>query len=269
MKKALKSLILADLMFMILLGLYASAEGIMADLLYFSAYLLPIPIALALNRTQTGGDAQILPDRNGARLMLPLIAPTLLIIPLLSALTALVLELFGFEDKTVIEESLPVAIVIYALLPAMLEELLFRYLPMRLAARYSPRMTVIISALFFALLHCDLFRMPYAFAAGVIFMMIDLACGSILPSFIIHFINNVLSVISILYLKEPVGEAVLLAVLAVAALISLVFIVKRREEYLLCAKRIFTKRDADAEVDASIAALIVPAAIMTLLNLFA
>ena len=191
----------------------------------------------------------------------------MLAVMLLSALTAIFLGLFGLEDTTAVEGSLPIALINYALLPAVLEELLFRYLPMRLTARYSPRMTVIISALFFALLHCDLFRMPYAFLAGVVFMMLDLACGSVLPSLIIHFLNNAMSVVSSLYFDTPLAMSVYIAVMAALAAASVIFIVLRRREYISFARHILAASEADGEVDASIVAVIAPALVIAIINL--
>jgi hypothetical protein len=68
---------------------------------------------------------------------------------------------------------------------------------MRLLSEHSRRGTILISAFFFALVHHDLFIIPYAFIAGVIFMTIDIALDSVIPSLIIHFLNNSLSVILI------------------------------------------------------------------------
>ena len=94
------------------------------------------------------------------------------------------------EYEVVLEGGFFEAALRYALLTAVLEELIFRYLPMRLLAHRSPRAALLLSSLFFSLVHCDLFQMPYALFAGAVFMILDLAANSVIPSLVIHFLNN-------------------------------------------------------------------------------
>ena len=101
-------------------------------------------------------------------------------------------------------DSYLLALLTHALAPAILEEALFRYVPMRLLAPYSQRGAIFISAFFFALVHHELFTIPYAFVGGLIFMAIDLATESVIPSIVILFINNALSVSMSFAPYEPI-----------------------------------------------------------------
>ena len=113
----------------------------------------------------------------------------------------------------------------------MLEEMLFRYVPLCLYDRSEGRRAVIISAFFFALVHNDLFVIPYAFIAGVIFMMVDLVCGSVWPSVILHFLNNALSVLLISCSGNSAFVYLFYGILILLSVISLLFIAKKRGQY--------------------------------------
>ena len=69
-------------------------------------------------------------------------------------------------------------------------------------------------------------------------MVIDISTESIIPSIIIHFINNATSVGMIMYGDNPIFSLLIYLILGIAAIISLVVIVTRRFEYkkmLSCA----------------------------------
>ena len=83
---------------------------------------------------------------------------------------------------------------------------------MKLLLPYSKRHTVIYSSLFFALIHCSFSQMPYAFIAGVIFMLVDVAFDSVWPSIILHFVNNSLSIVWMKYCSGTVATLVMLSV---------------------------------------------------------
>ena len=158
--------------------------------------------------------------------------PTVSVIMLLSYITSILIFIFfGRTNDVDVGESFVLAIITHAFLPAVLEEMLFRYLPIRLLSRHSHEWTVLGSAFFFALVHRDLFSIPHAFAAGVIFTVIDMATGSVIPSILIHFINNALSVGAIIYGDNPAFVPVLYLIIAILTLISLFFVYRRGKEY--------------------------------------
>ena len=122
----------------------------------------------------------------------------------------------------------------YGLAPAIFEEMLFRYLPLRRLGSYSPRLAVFYSALFFSLVHASLLKIPYALLAGLIFAAIDIAAGSVLPSMIIHFINNLLS---ILWQREADNLPFVIVFLSVILLLGIVSVL------CILPKRKSLKRD--------------------------
>ena len=205
MKKALLTLFLFDVLFIVLLALSGSLGGAISELVYYAAPILPVGIYfLMLRRGRI--DAQPLKlsvDGKGICIALLFAAPLILFVFLISGVTAELISLFGIEVYEPLSGSLPYLIVIHALIPAFLEEALFRYVPIALLAPYSRRGAVVISAILFSFAHCNLYQIPYAFFAGIAFAAVDIASGSIIPSVALHFLNNL---ISVLWQSGAIGE---------------------------------------------------------------
>jgi simple sugar transport system permease protein len=106
----------------------------------------------------------------------------MLLVIAVSALTTLVLAFFGKTNEVDVSGHLVYELFRHALIPAVLEELLFRYIPIKLLSPYSRRGAILVSALLFSLVHLNLFQIPYALLAGVVFGFLTVASGSILPS---------------------------------------------------------------------------------------
>ena len=76
------------------------------------------------------------------------------------------------------------------LLAAVTEELLFRGAVIDALDGFSDRAKVLISALFFALMHCNLLQIPYSFVAGAIISVFYIRTGSLVYATAIHFTAN-------------------------------------------------------------------------------
>ena len=63
-------------------------------------------------------------------------------------------------------------------------------------------------------------------------MMIDLACDSVIPSMIIHFINNAISVGLIIYNDTSLVGLTILYAVRILSLISVIYLVINRREYI-------------------------------------
>lgn len=231
MKGKITAIIMIDLVFLLLLFISGGFSGGIGLLLRIFAYALPIAIGLAvISRTGGGGVLRLLPSGEGFLSVLPLLAPTVLVIGGISALTSLILSLFGAQNQTDLSSHLIVEIAEHALIPAFFEELLFRYIPLRLLLSHSKRGALLISAILFALGHVSLFQIPYALFAGLILGFVTLLSGSVLPAMILHFVNNTVSVLWMKY--APASHGVILAVLLVLLIPSLVFVIRGRKRYL-------------------------------------
>jgi len=169
--------------------------------------LIPTVIYMAVCRVSPRGVSQ--------RWRLPLAAVPILILmaycmmPFMSLLN-LVSMLIGAENavNVIFEVSmrLPLAVMLLcvAVIPAFLEEFVFRGL---IYGAYRKRRTwgaILCSALLFGLMHMNLNQFGYAFAMGVIFALLYEATGSLTASMLVHFIFNGNSVV-MMYLMERSG----------------------------------------------------------------
>lgn len=93
-------------------------------------------------------------------------------------------------------------VVSNCLLPAFLEELLFRGFILGNLRKYGEFPALLISSLAFAFMHGTFLQMPFALLSGLVLGFIYLKSNSILPSIIVHFLNNSLSVIAILLMTH-------------------------------------------------------------------
>ena len=217
MTQKIKIITLADLIFILLLGISGSASGAVAsEVLYYLAFIIPISIGMiyiAKGSSQEGekssdtakrvlGDFTITTDE--LLLSLPVTFIGIGITLLISMATSSVMELFGKENAVSFDEPFVIAVLIHALVPAVFEELLFRFIPVNLL-RHKAKSAILLSSVFFAFAHANLFQIPYAFAAGLIFALLYTVTESIIPCILMHFLNNTFSLASIYgYTTPPV-----------------------------------------------------------------
>lgn len=243
MKKKTNDLSIVYLLFIVLLFVSGMFSGALYQLLHFLSFALPIALGLYLSRRDGGLQKEYLSiDKDEAKKTVSLVAPTISVIILVSYITSLIIYLAtGRVNSVDVGNSYPLALLSHALLPAIFEEALFRYLPLRMLASHSRRGAVLISAFFFAFAHHDLFTIPYAFFAGAILMAIDIATGSIWPSVVIHFINNAVSVSVIFFSGNTYFAPVIYSVLGLLTVISLAYIIKNRQKYLVFVSGAYEK----------------------------
>ncbi len=209
MEKKIRTLSYGYFALFVMLLVSGMLSGIFAEITYYLAFILPFAVICILERKEGLCPRLFTLDSEGARITALATFPCVCLVMVISYITSIAIYLaFGQTNSVDLGNSLPLALVNYALLPALLEEMLFRYLPMRMLAPYSKRAAVLVSAFFFALIHSSLFSIPYAFAAGVIFMTVDLMAGSVIPSALIHFVNNAASVLMIFYPNMPVTPVI-------------------------------------------------------------
>ena len=243
MTEAVKILTLIDIIFILLLGISGSIGGVVGEILYgYVVFIIPLLIGfyaslrLKAKREAEAGVAEKLPslftlDTKSVKALLPLVAPLVTVVFSVSLLTALVLSWFGVTTPTVEDRNVLWMLFDHALTPAIFEEIVFRYVLILLIAPYSKRVCVFYSAFCFALIHCSFSQMPYAFVAGVIFMAVDLAFGSIWPSVVLHFINNAASVLMMKYCHTTPATLIFVGALLVLSAVSAYVIYKKRSEY--------------------------------------
>jgi sodium transport system permease protein len=96
--------------------------------------------------------------------------------------------------------SVPVALLVFALVPAVCEETAFRgYILSGLSRSYRPAWAIVLSALLFGFLHVLLSLFNQLFNAtllGLILGVLALQSGSLLPGVLFHLLNNTLGVLA-------------------------------------------------------------------------
>ncbi len=276
MKKGIRLLVAIDMIFLVLMSLSSYFSGVASDLVYLSSFALPFALGwfgakrLRYEREEERGLAESdYPSFglscDGLRSFLPLAVPTVALVFLVALLTSLLLNTLGASSAPVPDEPIWKMLLVHALAPALLEEMLFRYLPLKVLYPYSPRAAVLLSSLFFALIHLDLYKLPYAFIAGIVLVLADVMTGSIVPSLVIHLVNNASSVLLMKYGESSAFTAAFYSVLALLTAVSLVFIALRIKKYRDGVRSAFSGR---MEYDASVVLITVLCISVALLNLF-
>jgi membrane protease YdiL (CAAX protease family) len=135
-----------------------------------------------------------LPPRGGAWLALLLAPAFVLLISGVAAGWGWLASRLGLTLTTAAPmDTLPAAILLDALLPAVCEELFCRggvYSTLRPLGR---RVAIPASALIFALMHASVAQIPYALLAGLILSLLYELTGGLAIPMILHFLTNLVS----------------------------------------------------------------------------
>ena len=238
MRKAVYTVILLDCLYIAM----ASLSSVLSSVPYLSlgikyaAFVLPLVILMMLWRKgEYEGKIDLLPSREGLAVTLPLILPSVLLVMGLSFLTSLLMSLFGaMPPTTTASYDFFGSFTLHALLPAVCEELVFRFIPLVLLAPHSKKSAVVISALLFAFVHASPYQIPYALVAGAVYMALDVGTGSVIPSIILHLCNNTIALLwQSVFVPMGIWVYALIAMGALA-LLSVAAIVLMRKSYKRC-----------------------------------
>lgn len=82
-----------------------------------------------------------------------------------------------------------------AVFPAVFEEFAFRGVVLQSLRKYGDWFAILVSAVFFGLVHGNMTQMPFAMIAGVALGYIVTVTGSLWLGVLLHFINNFISLI--------------------------------------------------------------------------
>ncbi len=126
-----------------------------------------------------------------------------------------------------------------ALVPALAEEFAFRGILMGSLRKYGDSFAIIASAVMFGAMHGNIVQIPFAFILGLIFAYIDCKTNSILPSIIIHFINNFYAVLMDIFHNENIFSDkgyyiinfIFIFVFCILSIISFIYIVKKDRNF--------------------------------------
>lgn len=133
-------------------------------------------------------------------------------------------------------ESLLLNLFVIAILPALLEELVFRGYVLRALRPYGDWFAVLVSAVLFGLMHGNILQIPFALLVGIALGWLYIMTDNIWLPVAVHFSNNAMSTLLDYFSMDMGDEAkgmyftlVLLAIAAVGV-VSLVALIVRRSD---------------------------------------
>lgn len=91
--------------------------------------------------------------------------------------------------------SLALNLFTMAVLPALLEEMIYRGYILRTLRPYGNLFAVLVSALLFGLMHGNLRQIPFAFIVGLVLGWLYVSTNNIWLPIAVHFANNAISVL--------------------------------------------------------------------------
>lgn len=153
-------------------------------------------------------------------------------------------SLFGIKDTTNFDSSTNgvfstvLSIIAICVVPAFAEEFAFRGILMGTLRKYGDAFAIIVSAVMFGAMHGNISQIPFAFILGLFFAYIDCKTNSIIPSIIIHFINNLYATIFSLINSSDIISykkfaMISYAVMIIFCIIGVIgfFLLNKREKY--------------------------------------
>ncbi len=155
------------------------------------------------------------------------------------------LSLFGFKNEMTDygQVSGVAEYILYffsiTIVPAIAEEFLFRGAVLGVLRKYGDITAIIISSALFGIMHGNLVQTPVTFLIGLVLGYLTVKTGSIIPSMILHFVNNSLVVVTeIIYsfIKDETTLAVvdlsIMIAIIIAGLICTAILLKKHKEKL-------------------------------------
>lgn len=147
----------------------------------------------------------------------------------MEAIFAGLLSLTGYNSDLIPTLDLPtdggyfvLTLFFVAVLPAIFEELLMRGIVLNGTSEYNTSFRIIMNGLLFSLLHANPSQTCYTFLLGCAFALIAIRCDSIIPTMVIHFLNNAMSVIFMHFNIIELSSVASLIILAVSAIFTII-----------------------------------------------
>lgn len=119
-----------------------------------------------------------------------------------NAISLVIQMLLGIEFTSGLEDlkmtgagGFIIGAISMAIVPAIIEEFSIRGVVMQPLRRYGDGFAIVASAFIFSIMHGNMAQIPYTVIGGLYLGYLTIATGSIWPSIIVHFVNNMYSVI--------------------------------------------------------------------------
>lgn len=134
-----------------------------------------------------------------------------LCLPLIGAISAITSNISGNTASNaisrVMDNPLWLNLLLLAVLPALVEEYVFRGLIFLGYKKRNPLKAVLLSAVLFGFMHLNINQFSYAFVLGIVLALLVYATGSIIPGILVHFTINGYSVVVSYILADKVSDS--------------------------------------------------------------
>ena len=108
------------------------------------------------------------------------------------------------------------SLVVFAVVPAVVEEFVFRGVILGAYSKVDVKAGIVISSMFFALLHFSFGSVMYGFFFGLLFAVIRLSTGNLVYTIIMHCLFNTINVLMSYMRLDEIPAVVVFIVFAVA-----------------------------------------------------
>ena len=129
-KRATDITVVSYVFVLLFLTLSGTLDGAFSEIAYIAAFLLPPLFGLLAARRLGVSPTPLKMKRAALPIVVHSVFPTVTLLMLISVLTSYILSLTGAKNEVTVYETLGENILRHALLPAILEEAAFRYLPL-------------------------------------------------------------------------------------------------------------------------------------------
>lgn len=166
--------------------------------------LVPFAIGGSYLRKKTGADTAPLEAPYGGFSALFVAAAGMIVCLIGDYISGWIVSLAGYAGIDFSSPDFPVPsdaagrlmfVLAVAVVPPLCEEIAVRGTIMQPLRRYGDVYAIVISSVFFGILHGNLVQAPFAFIAGLAFGYAVCATGSLWTGILIHFLNNMYSCI--------------------------------------------------------------------------
>lgn len=169
---------------------------------------------------------------------------------------------FGIENSVNMSENVTnpleiiLCIVSTAIVPAFAEEFAFRGIFMGTLRKFGDTFAIITSAIVFGAMHRNISQIPFAFLLGLVLAYVDCKTNSIIPSIIIHFLNNCYAVtLNILQSMKIFNDRVfmiiyfvLIAAFSILGLLSFFYLIKKDKNYFRITEKNIQHSGSDSTI---------------------
>ena len=211
---------------------------IISGLIYATVFITPALIFARLNKSVKQESAVRVSRRFSAKRIPFIVMATVAISLACAYVNSWLCTLLGIAESET--ETAPLSLVGFLLLvfttavvPAICEEFFFRKTLMGAFLPYGEGFAIISTAILFGLMHQNIFQIFYTTMAGILLGLVYAKTRSYLCVFLIHFVNNFISVIQTLFLGNLKEEYITAAIIS---LISVVFVLGAGSAIILMIK---------------------------------